>query len=949
VLSQANAGQGIARNRGVDAARGEFLTFMDSDDVLPRDAYASMVEGLRRSGSDFSVGNLRRLRHGRLSPLIWSRTVHRQDRIGTTIEEFPNAMQDIIACNRMFRTAFWREQVGAFEGGIAYEDHVPMLTAYVRARAFDVLQRVTYHWRIREDLTSTGQQKARIANLRDRITVKEQAHELLVAEASDAVYAAWVGRTLEVDFPPFLPHALAGDADYRSLLAATYRTFLDRATPQAFAMVRVAMRLRAHLAAEERWEDLFAADDYLREVQNTPPTRVVDGQLVADFPPECAWADALPGDLRWMAPLESHFEGAVEHLEWTGTRLRVTGWAWLRGLDMRGPTEGTTVRAWLVDTASRTDRIPLEVEQERLAEADEWGPLAHASPAGGGFVATVDLTALVPGSWFVEVQVEQDGLVASGELHGRMARSAAVRASTGVVDGLGVSADWDPGTGLTLHVTPGGAVDHHGDAVEVEDAELDGDHLVLVVRDPGERVGDVALVGGGKAGSRPGDRLPLVAQVRKGDRTRLTFALTTADGTDRPAPDGPYVLRPDAASPDCARPGRHLAGRSPVRLLAAHHRVEVGQRPDACAVVVLAAPLLPDELGAVNQHRLQQGVRGAAVEPSGAVFLGAGADQDAADRWLSQHRPDLPRQRGDALTPGSRRWYAALTAAPFVSLQEDVGPWFERRPGQRRLRTLAAHPYEPVGVSAWRRAGLIEHLVDREVLHVHRQWDTLLAPDEESVGWLREQYRWEGEVLVAGSPRTDHLVRADPAAVRERVLRRLGLPDDTVLVLHAPAARDDHDVAQGARGLDVDALAHRLGHRHTVLTWTAPGDRRPPEGSAVRDVTGALDLTDLLLAADVAVLDYSGLRFDRALTGRPMVFHVPDLEPWHEFRRTAFAWEDTAPGPWTRTLDELVEQVQQPARLTTAYAEAVAAFNERFNGLNDGGATARALQRFLSR
>ena len=66
VLTQPNAGQGVARNHGVDAARGEFLTFMDSDDALPVDAYQSMVEGLRRSGSDFSVGNLRRLRHGRL-------------------------------------------------------------------------------------------------------------------------------------------------------------------------------------------------------------------------------------------------------------------------------------------------------------------------------------------------------------------------------------------------------------------------------------------------------------------------------------------------------------------------------------------------------------------------------------------------------------------------------------------------------------------------------------------------------------------------------------------------------------------------------------------------------------------------------------------------------------------------------------------------------------------
>ena len=77
----------------------------------------------------------------------------------------------------------------------------------------------------------------------------------------------------------------------------------------------------------------------------------------------------------------------------------------------------------------------------------------------------------------------------------------------------------------------------------------------------------------------------------------------------------------------------------------------------------------------------------------------------------------------------------------------------------------------------WRREGMIEHLVDREVHHRHQEWDVLLAADEESAEYLRESFRWQGEVLVAGSPHTDRLVTADRAGVRAAVLQRLGCRD----------------------------------------------------------------------------------------------------------------------------------------------------------------------------
>jgi CDP-glycerol glycerophosphotransferase len=78
-----------------------------------------------------------------------------------------------------------------------------------------------------------------------------------------------------------------------------------------------------------------------------------------------------------------------------------------------------------------------------------------------------------------------------------------------------------------------------------------------------------------------------------------------------------------------------------------------------------------------------------------------------------------------------------------------------------------------------------------------------------------------------------------------------------------------------------------------------------------------------------------------------MVFFVPDVDTYFKLRQPLFPFEESAPGPWTRTTAEVAEQLADLDAVRSRHAAELEAFNARFNRLNDGHATERVLATFL--
>jgi CDP-glycerol glycerophosphotransferase len=169
IVEQDNAGLGPARNTGLEQAAGEYVTFVDSDDLVTRHGFGLLIKALDQTGSDFAGGNARRFNNSYGVRPSW---LHGQtftvDRLATHISETPQLVLDRMVWNKVYRRSFWDEYGYRFPA-IRYEDYPVTLKAHLDAVTVDTVAAPVYYWRERESGDSITQQKFQLANIRDRV------------------------------------------------------------------------------------------------------------------------------------------------------------------------------------------------------------------------------------------------------------------------------------------------------------------------------------------------------------------------------------------------------------------------------------------------------------------------------------------------------------------------------------------------------------------------------------------------------------------------------------------------------------------------------------------------------------------------------------------------------------------------------------------------------------
>ena len=165
-----NRGLSAARNTGIDAASGDYVYFLDSDDWISDDCIEKLTQPLDFELYDFVIGHYER--DGKDSFVSCPEGEYYKN----SLKSKGRGGIPVSVCNKLFRKSFLLDNQLFFEVGKVYEDSIFSFDMVCVERKYYVINAITYHYRRRENSITIRNSQDKIVgyvgwfhSLRDRV------------------------------------------------------------------------------------------------------------------------------------------------------------------------------------------------------------------------------------------------------------------------------------------------------------------------------------------------------------------------------------------------------------------------------------------------------------------------------------------------------------------------------------------------------------------------------------------------------------------------------------------------------------------------------------------------------------------------------------------------------------------------------------------------------------
>lgn len=487
-IRQENGGLGNARNTGVKYAKGKYIIFLDSDDIVPDDAYEKMYTTAEKNQSEMVVGSVARFNSKKNYVSNLHEIAFRKYIDKTHITENTDLIYDTTSWNKLIRKDFWDRYQFKFPEKILYEDIPVTIPMHYLANNVSMIQDVCYRWRIRDGANkSITQRTDDFTNLRDRITVlrmvdkffKEHVKE---QELWDAKYYKW----LYIDLMIYVNTCIYLEDDKTIEMMKIIKEYIEESIPLE-TIEKLPVLYREKYLALMKLDEKALVQLRQYEVYNYKTLKIVKkgNRYIGKFPKAIVAkekADMTDSLNQWRVTQ------LIYDVSWEKEKCVIEGYVFLRGLSVPN-TKLQKLSAHLV-SLSTGEKIPLKIEsiiskyaQKKFAFKinNETKQFYLANYKGSGYRITIDAEEIrklkLDGEYHILLTYERDCWKKETILRGivrKLGKNLDQKTyfKDHMLIQLGISYRYDFKIKVTQH------------NIELNNMDLDGEQLKLTLSEP---------------------------------------------------------------------------------------------------------------------------------------------------------------------------------------------------------------------------------------------------------------------------------------------------------------------------------------------------------------------------------------------------------------------------------------------------------------------------------
>ncbi|MFJ8674110.1 CDP-glycerol glycerophosphotransferase family protein [Streptomyces sp. NPDC093589] len=284
-LPENSGAGGEPRNVGIQHTAGQYVMFLDSDDVLELNACRNMLEAAEETGSDIVSGLCVRLHKDTRNQKRdeWYAWMYSATRTLESVTEYPDLfVWDTLSTNKCYRREFLIENDLRFPKGMFYEDLMFIADAYLAARRITLIPNQVYFWHVyeRAAVKSVTNRRHEMTNYAHRLEIHRRIDALLAERGLSEMKLAKDVKFLKHDLVLHLRDLPFRDAAYRAEFAELSKEYLSSIAPEAYERVQPIQAICAYLLQQGDWENLIpAVDTLINRDKLSSPLAEHDGRI----------------------------------------------------------------------------------------------------------------------------------------------------------------------------------------------------------------------------------------------------------------------------------------------------------------------------------------------------------------------------------------------------------------------------------------------------------------------------------------------------------------------------------------------------------------------------------------------------------------------------------------------------------------------------------------------